>query len=438
MNSKLQRIRDSLLWAFIVALGIRLLVLAFQYQGALNPARDHWAFGYEMGRIARAMLSGRGYADPFFTETGPTAQVTPLYPLVLAAIFKVFGIYTTASAVVILSLNCLFSALTCVPIYFIGHESFGPAVGGWATWAWALFPYAIFHSTNMIWDTCLTTLLLTCLFLATLRLQHPSGMTAWAGYGLLWGIAAMSNPAVLSVLPVLCGWACYRLHRQGHRSLARLALAGLVLAIVVFPWFARNYRTFHRFIPFRDTFWIVFDMGNRMDALSTDRQGNQPASDLHELDQFDRMGEMAYVAKKRDQGIEFIHEHPGMMAWLSVRRIVNFWTGFWSFPSNGTIEERFDPDDPFDPAFIIFCTACTILALAGLWWAFAHRLVTAWLYVLVLLVFPLPYYLTETFERYHHLIGPEIVVLAVYAIVSWSRDPASKVVRYSDVLAFTR
>ncbi len=50
-----------------------------------------------------------------------TAWFAPVYPYLLAGIFKLFGVYTLASAWVAIGLNCLFSALTCIPVYFIGR-----------------------------------------------------------------------------------------------------------------------------------------------------------------------------------------------------------------------------------------------------------------------------------------------------------------------------
>jgi len=420
---RFQRIRDSLPLAFAVALGIRLLVLAFQYQGALNPARDHWAFGYEGGRIARAMVLGRGYSDPLFAETGPTAIAAPLYMLLMAGVFKVFGIYTTVSGLVILSLDCLFSALTCLPIYFIGCESFGAAVGGWAAWAWALFPFSIFHSTQLISDVCLATLLLTCIFLTTLRFERPAPLAAWAGFGLLWGITALDNPSVLSLLPFLCGWVCYRLHRQGRAWRMPVTVAGLALVLVISPWVARNYHVFHRFIPFRDNFWQNIYIGNNADSLHFNWAASHTATTPEEMEEFYRLGELGFMAKKREQAIEFIRSHPRFVACLTLRRIVQTWTRFWSLPAGGRLDETFDPDEPFDPAAIIFCTGLTVLSLTGLWRAFALHSTVAWPYALALLVFPLIYYLTNTFERYRHPIDPEIVILAVYAITGRAGGP---------------
>src|SRR5260370_10942708 len=58
-----------------------------------------------------------GFSSPFFPSTGPTALVPPLFPYLLASFFRPFGLYTAKSAFVILSLDSLLSALTCIPIY---------------------------------------------------------------------------------------------------------------------------------------------------------------------------------------------------------------------------------------------------------------------------------------------------------------------------------
>ena len=55
------------------------------------------------------------FSSPLHADTGPTAWMTPIYPFLLACVFKVFGIYTKASAIFMLSLDSLFSALTSFP-----------------------------------------------------------------------------------------------------------------------------------------------------------------------------------------------------------------------------------------------------------------------------------------------------------------------------------
>lgn len=417
--ARAHRLRDSLFLMVLAALAVRLTVVAFLYPGQLNPRRDHWPFGYEAGRIARSIASGEGFSNPLFGNTGPTAVLTPVYPYLLAGVFKLFGIYTKSSALVILSLDSLFSALTCLPLFFLARKSFGPTAGIWAGWAWVLFPYAIYHSAEMVWDTCLTTLLFSLLFWMTLQLEHSTPPAAWVGYGLLWGLAALTNPAVLSALPFLAGWILLRLHQRKQNWRRPAGTAALALIVGVMPWLVRNYRTFHEFIPFRDTFWWVARLGNTGDTSHFRSSWADPPENESEMQEYRRLGELSYMAEKRRQVVGFISSHPGWFARVTLRRIVYFWTGFWSLPRTYQVGEPLDPDETFDPAHIIFCTTLTVLALAGLRRAFVQHVPAALPYALMLFGFPLVYYITVPHVRYRHPIDPQMVVLAVYAVAGW-------------------
>src|SRR5205085_1960903 len=201
----------------LVALAIRLAVVAFLYPERLNPDRDHWRFAGETGRIARSIVEGRGFSSPLHADTGPTAWMTPLYPLILAGVFKVFGVYTKASALDILSLDSLFSALTCIPIFLIARKKFGERTAVWAGWTWAFFPYAIYFSADFIWATTLTTLLLSLIFLYASHLEESCRLGTWVGYGALCGISALTDPIVLSVAVPLLLWMAFRLLQQKVR-----------------------------------------------------------------------------------------------------------------------------------------------------------------------------------------------------------------------------
>src|SRR5208337_3355070 len=63
-----------------------------------------------------------GFSNPYWVDTGPTAEVAPVLPYLVAGVMAIFGIYTKAAAVAVLTLNSLVSALTCVPIFFLEKE----------------------------------------------------------------------------------------------------------------------------------------------------------------------------------------------------------------------------------------------------------------------------------------------------------------------------
>ena len=100
--------------------------MTFLYPERTDPARDHWRCR-EAGRIARSIAQGEGFSNPFFGKIGPRAWLALVFPYLPAGIFKAFGVYSKASAIAALALDCLFSALTSIPVYFIARKNFGAA-----------------------------------------------------------------------------------------------------------------------------------------------------------------------------------------------------------------------------------------------------------------------------------------------------------------------
>lgn len=397
----------------MIALVLRLAVMAFLYPEQLSPERDHWKFGYETGRIARSIVEGKGFSSPLFEDTGPTAWMTPVYPYLVAGVFKLFGVYTKTSALVLLSFNALVSALTAIPIFFFARCSFGERVARWSAWTWAFFPYAIYFPVERIWETWLATLLLAILFWVALELEYGQRVWVWLLYGLLWGVEALTSPSALSVLPFLGVWTCYRLYRKRQRWLVPNALAAILFIGVVSPWFVRNYRVFHQFVPFRDNMGLVLRLGIKGNTAYWGVYELGPWHNDAEWAEFKRDGELGYMATKKRQAIAFIKEQPGWYVWTSFRRAVFLWTGYWS------LAPWYLKQEPLDPPNILLCTTLSVLAIIGLRNAFRKDVGIAMPYALVLFSFPLAYYITSPEVYYRRPIDPMFVVLAVYAIAAW-------------------
>jgi 4-amino-4-deoxy-L-arabinose transferase-like glycosyltransferase len=396
-------------------LAIRLIVMSFLYTVQLDPRQENFRFGFETGRIARSIAQGEGFSSPLYVKTGPTAWMTPVYPYIIAGFFKVFGIYTRAAAFAILSFNALTSAVTCLPIFFFARKSFGTYVAKWAAWTWVFFPYAIYFPVIRIWETWLATLLLSLIFLITLKLDDADRISAWVGAGALWGLAALNSAIVASLLPFLQWRVSYLRQKQKSRWWAPNIALALAFVVVVSPWFVRNWRTFHTFIPFRDNMGLVLRLGTRG---ATDYWGpyelgpwNSPA----EMQEFQRDGELKYMATKKVQAVTFIKANPGWYAWTTLRRIFFIWTGYWSLDHSYLQQEEWDPEN------MVFSSAFTLLAFVGLRRAFVRGADAAMLYAIVLLIFPLTYYITSPELYYRRPLDPMMVVLAVYALIPTRR-----------------
>ena len=189
-------------WSILaVALLLRTLFAWYYIHGRTEHALGVIPFLSEPGNIAHSLALGQNFSSPFLVNTGPTAWVAPVYPAMLAGVFRLFGVYTYHSFLAAVALNIAFITLACVPIFRVGERIAGAGVGAGAAWLWAVFPNAILIPVESIWDACLSALLLALILWATMELAESRSIRAWLGYGLLWGLALMTNPSLASVSP---------------------------------------------------------------------------------------------------------------------------------------------------------------------------------------------------------------------------------------------
>ena len=399
----------------VTALALRLLVMGFAYKIQLDPEQDHWTFGWETGRVARSIVTGGGFSSPFPEPSGPTAHLPPAYAYLLAGVFKLFGIYTTASALAILTLNNLFSSLTCLPIFWIARRVFGLRVAAWAGWTWAFFPYAVFLSNRWIWETILTMMLLTLLMWLTLHLERSPSLIAWVGYGLLWGFTALSNPVTLSTLPFLGAWIWLRHWRRGKNCTGDAVIASIMFFIVITPWIWHASRNYGRFVAFRSDFGLEFLFGNTGVGSSPVRLNILPDENPVEMEKVQRMGESLYLAGKQLEAREWFGQHRIRFAELTLRRILYNWTGLWDFGPIWTLDGTGLPH-------ILTYSLVSFLAFAGLAGAIRDDRDGAVPLAILLICFPLVYYVTHLEERYRHPIDPVIVIFAVFGAITFRRQ----------------
>src|SRR5208282_2251488 len=152
-ESARQPLHHSILFIVLIALLLRLAVITVGHTYRITPRRDHFQFGWEIGRLARSIAEGQGFSSPTDLPTGSSAWAPPLYPYILAGIFRLFGVYSALSAWVILVFNSIFAALTCLTLYRIAERIYGIAVARATAWTWAVFPYAIYWPVRVVWET---------------------------------------------------------------------------------------------------------------------------------------------------------------------------------------------------------------------------------------------------------------------------------------------
>lgn len=340
----------------------------------------------EPSHIAWALASGLGFSSPYAnTPIAPTAQQPPVYPFILAAIFKVCGTYTTQAASVAVGLNIMAGAVTALLLYHLGRLHFGETVGTVAAWLWVLpWMYRAIAFSSSLSSPYLAALGFTGLLLWLTKAMRTG--RGWFPLGVYSGILVLLQPSFLPVFAIYGVWLF------SHRGRARISLALAGLILVMTPWAIRNYLALGRFIPVRDNFGLELWLGNRPGMQGTvDYSGDFPD---HDPSGFARLGELRFMDAKLNEAKAFIANDPAGFIHRSLLRMVEFWYVPYSF------------------SWILV----SILGWAGAGLAmWNHK--EGWLWVTPLLVFPLVYYVTHVFSFYRHPIDPVVVLLAAYFVV---------------------
>jgi 4-amino-4-deoxy-L-arabinose transferase-like glycosyltransferase len=404
----------------LVALLVRLAVIPFVYDEWLSPYFvSHW----EPGNVARALLAGEGFGSPFLSHQ-PSAIMTPVYPMIIAGIFAIFGVHTKAAILAALGLNSLFSALAAIPIFLLARNTFGDSTARFAGWAWALFPYGVYFSAEWAWSTHLLLLCLCWLLYLAQRLRQSTSVRAWAGFGLLAGFTALTEPVVIPVFLVLLCFSVRCLWKSRTCFVRPVLSAVLCFAFMLAPWSVRNSLALHHFVPVRSGMGLELYLGNNGYDRHWRSGDLQPNHNAAELDEYNRAGEVVFMNHKMSQAMQYIRTHPQWYVWMCVRRAVYMWTGYWSF------DKDYLQQEPMDLANIPVATIITLLALAGLLIARRFHPEAAARYGVLLLVYPAVYYLVHPETYYLRPLDPILLMLSCYALVrlreawrSWATEP---------------
>jgi hypothetical protein len=406
----------SLFW---VAFLVRMLYVTVAHTYRFPIYNQHFQFGWEMGRIARAMATGYGYADPFAGHSGPTAWVPPLYPLILAGVFKIFGVYTLKSAWVILGVNSLFSALTALTTWEIAARCYSLRVAKWSGWLWALYPAAMQYAVRWVWEMTLTTLLFSWVIVLALRMRHigddpfESGqenrLARWLSMGLLWALIGLSNSTLLLFLPVCVLWIIFG-SQDRAAAFRGAAFGGLIFLACLAPWFWRNWKAFHAFIPMRSNLGVEMWWWNNpnANAISLGAPIDPYPRDARFM-AYLRMGELAYSRHQGALAREYITTHPGRFALLSLKRFYYFWV---------SVPHPVD-NKPFNEGGreLSYCVL-SLTGLMGLGLSLKNRAPASWLFAAAFLLLPFTYYFVSVQARFRHPLEPLITIFSVYLFQS--------------------
>jgi hypothetical protein len=389
-------VRRILALALVLRLGVVGMVLA-SYPG-------NWLFSKapDLGFLASSLSSGHGLSSPFGGSTGPTAFLAPGYPAVLGLVFYLFGSYSFTSAAVMMALQTVFAVLTVGVIMHISLRLFGATTAKLAGAFWAV-SLPLLWLPAVLWETSLSILLLTGMVALALCCVDKGAPRLWAAMGAYCGLAMLVNPSLTLTLLAIVGWTA---HQTGTASRYQPWMCFLVLLAVFAPWPIRNAHVLHAFIPLRSNFGYEVWQGNHPGATGVFNATLEPLQNKKEYAVYAHEGEVVYMRNKAILAKTYIRTHRGEFIRLSAARVVRFWLGAGSKANSGPIE--------------VHAAVTSLMGLLGLAALFKRSRAEAMLFLLPLLVFPLPYYITHPDFRFRLLLDPPLTILSAYAAVRWN------------------
>jgi len=240
--------------AAIVLLAFALRAAWIAYAGFGPSPYDDTGWYTSLGRD---LAAGVGYRN-----LDGSAQLfwPPGYPMLLAAVYKATGDSLRAA----LLLNAALGALSAALVYAIGRRAFDGRTALFGALIVALFPSLIFFAGVTMTEVSFTF----CLLLALWLLIESEAAGAWwllVPAGLVIGFASLirGHAALLPFVAIPFWW---RSTGSWRAALARAAAVGLLAALVIAPWSARNFVRADAFVPIAANFGIDLYLGHSAHA----------------------------------------------------------------------------------------------------------------------------------------------------------------------------
>ncbi len=260
-----------------------------------------------------------GYVFGMIPVETPTASMEPGYPLLLAGVFMITGPFTGG----VFLLNCIFAILGVFALHALMRENWGEGPAMISAIIWSLYPYYVYYSAYAMTETIHISMLPVILLL-TVRAGSRRGYALPAG--LASSFLFLVRSTAIFLLPLQLGWLMVK--RRWREAL--LLAAGF--AALCLPWMIRNQIQLGRPVLMPTKGALNLWMRNNPEILSFEGIGLPAWVDSgirrRDLLEYPSMEGQDTELQRSDllmsRAREFILSNPGLVAYLTFRRGVNF------------------------------------------------------------------------------------------------------------------
>ena len=225
----------------ILALALAARIGFAVWSGHLQLANDP----ADYQRLAVSIVHGHGFGTTVVAPGGgPTAFRPPLFPLVLAVLYRVVGVHLVAAR----ALEAVLGTLTVALVGLVARQLWDGRRALAAMALAAVYPPFLLAGGSLLSESLSLPLELGC-FAAALHARRARRPGRWIGLcGLLAGLDVLTrSDSVVLLLPLALLAA--PVGRRGRARIGAVALLGLTAAAAVTPWLVRDAVVMGRFVP---------------------------------------------------------------------------------------------------------------------------------------------------------------------------------------------
>jgi len=170
----------------------------------------------------------------------PTAFYEPVFPLLLAGCYSIFG---PVGDSVYLAFQILFGSWLCVLVYHLARRMASEKVSLAAGLFAGIYPSFVFYSVVLMTDMLFFFFLLLCLLQGFRYVEKPSNQNLLL-LAVLFALTALTRSVAIVAVPIIFA-ALLLARRPWKDKMAHALLFAVSLTVFFGAWMYRNYRTYN-------------------------------------------------------------------------------------------------------------------------------------------------------------------------------------------------
>jgi 4-amino-4-deoxy-L-arabinose transferase-like glycosyltransferase len=175
----------------------------------------------------------------------PTVYIMPGLPYVITFFMSLFG--RLSGIVVFRIFQVLLQLFSIYLMFFIGRKAVGSRPAAIACVIDVLYIPEFYAPTLILTESIFKFLVLLLIYVSIYAVEEKKAVYYTLG-GIVWGIACLFRPTIAAYPAVIL--IMWIIKKYSFKDMVKYALITTsIFCAIMCPWWIRNYKTFHRFIP---------------------------------------------------------------------------------------------------------------------------------------------------------------------------------------------